>query len=235
MSSPNGVILWEGASLIDGAPIVVIATGLANKSDNVKTGAMVQTWIIRSDIAPTTAAHTGDDRSVCGDCPLRGTIVNGRNVGRKCYVTLFQAPRSVYDGFTRGIYPHVTIAEARELLAGKRVRLGSYGNPSAAPLPMWRKVTAKAAGRTGYIHNWQSAARGWRDLVMASVDASDAGAAQALGYRTFRVRATGDSLAPREISCPASKEAGFKTNCASCLACGGTTARARVNIAILMH
>ena len=232
---PNGVILWEGASLIDGAPIVVIATGLASKSDNVKTGAMIQTWIIRSDIAPTAAAHTGDDRSVCGDCPLRGTIVNGRNVGRKCYVTLFQAPRSVHDGYTRGIYPRVSPSEARKLLAGKRIRLGSYGNPSAAPLPMWRKVTSLAAGRTGYIHNWRSAARGWRELVMASVDASDANDAQAMGYRTFRVRSAGDDLAPREISCPASKEAGFKTNCASCLACGGTTAKARVNIAIAMH
>lgn len=231
----NGVILWEGASLIDGAPIVVIATGLANKSDNVKTGAMIQTWILRADIKPTEAVHTGADASVCGACPLRGTIVDGRNVGRKCYVTLFQAPRSVYDGYVRGIYPKVTPAQARKLFQGKRVRLGSYGNPSAAPLPMWRKVTELAAGHSGYIHNWQSAAIGWRDLVMASVDDNDAAAAQAKGYRTFRVRAAGDNLMPREISCPASKEAGFKTNCAACLACGGLSAKAKVNIAIVMH
>ena len=35
---PNGVILWEGASLIDGAPIVVIATGTRKASSNVKIG-----------------------------------------------------------------------------------------------------------------------------------------------------------------------------------------------------
>jgi hypothetical protein len=43
--NPNGVILWEGASAIDGAPIVVIATGLKRGSRNGKTGAQVQTFI----------------------------------------------------------------------------------------------------------------------------------------------------------------------------------------------
>ena len=233
--STNGVILYEGPSLIDGQPIVVIATGLASRSDNTKTGAMIQTWIIRSDVAPIDAIHTGQDSSVCGSCPLRGELVNGRNVNRSCYVTIWQAPRSVYDGYTRGIYSKVTPKQAQALFEGKRVRLGSYGNPSAAPLPMWRVATRLAAGRTGYIHNWQSAPRGWSDLVMASVDASDAAAAQAKGYRTFRVRTAAEALQAREIACPASAEAGKKTNCAACLACGGNGARAKVNIAIVAH
>jgi hypothetical protein len=40
-----GVILWQGASLIDGAPIVHVATAFAG-SDNDKTGVMVQTFIL---------------------------------------------------------------------------------------------------------------------------------------------------------------------------------------------
>jgi hypothetical protein len=236
MSGPNGVVLWEGASLIDGAPIVVIATGIEDASTNGKTGPMVQTWILRSDIAPGRAIHTGDDASVCGACPHRGTIVDGVNVGRTCYVTIWQAPRNVYESFHRGIYPRVTIAEATVLLSGKRVRLGAYGNPSAAPLPMWRKVTRLAYGRTGYIHNWRNAARGWRDLVMASVEnAAEALEAQAMGYRTFRVRGKGEALATREVACPASKEAGYKTSCFDCMACGGLAAKAKVNIAIVVH
>jgi len=39
----RGVILYEGASQIDGAPIVVIANRITTASDNAKTGAMVQT------------------------------------------------------------------------------------------------------------------------------------------------------------------------------------------------
>ena len=64
----RGVILYDGASMLDGEPIVVIAT---LETSNRKTGEMVQTWIIRSDIAPTDAAKSGDDKSICGACPHR--------------------------------------------------------------------------------------------------------------------------------------------------------------------
>ena len=56
----NGYILWEGASLIDGAPIVVIATGFASRSTNRKTGGMVQTYILRRDIDPVSAVQSGE-------------------------------------------------------------------------------------------------------------------------------------------------------------------------------
>ena len=57
--APNGYILYQGPSNIDGKPIVVIATGFANKSANGKTGDMIQTWIIREDIAPNVLSETG--------------------------------------------------------------------------------------------------------------------------------------------------------------------------------
>jgi hypothetical protein len=232
----NAVIMYEGPSLIDGAPIVVIATNLANKSDNTKTGDMVQTWIMRSDVAPHDAIHSGADASVCGDCPLRGTIANGRNVNRACYVSTWQAPRSVYDAYRRGIYNRATPQQIAELFAGRRIRLGAYGNPSAAPYSIWQTALAKAAAHTGYIHNWRTAPREWTRLVMASVETpADAAIAAALGYRTFRVRRAGEELAPKEIVCPASKEAGYKTTCALCKACGGTSSKARANVAILAH
>ena len=41
---PKGYIIYEGASLIDGKPIVEIAI-LSSK--NVKTGNMIQTYILR--------------------------------------------------------------------------------------------------------------------------------------------------------------------------------------------
>ena len=52
----NGVVLYDGPSLIDGAPIVAIATGLIWPSLNRKTGDMVHVWIMRADLPPVEAA-----------------------------------------------------------------------------------------------------------------------------------------------------------------------------------
>lgn len=67
----NSIIVYDGPSIIDGKPIVVILTGLADSSANGKTGNLVQSFIIRSDVEPHTALKTGDDVSVCGLCPHR--------------------------------------------------------------------------------------------------------------------------------------------------------------------
>ena len=72
--APNGYILYRGPSAIDGKPIMVIATGFANKSSNGKTGDMIQTWIIREDIAPNEAIKSGEDESICGQCIHRPAI-----------------------------------------------------------------------------------------------------------------------------------------------------------------
>ena len=53
----NGVILYEGPSLLDGEPIVAILTGLRSSSCNRKTGAMLQTWIMRADVSPAEAGE----------------------------------------------------------------------------------------------------------------------------------------------------------------------------------
>ena len=94
----TGVILYEGPSAIDGAPIVVIACRIVTKSRNEKTGAMVQTFIIRSDMHPAEAIKTGADRSICGDCVHRPANKN------TCYVDLGKSVRSVFDAYKRGRY-----------------------------------------------------------------------------------------------------------------------------------
>lgn len=65
----TGVVFYEGPSRIDGAPIIGIATfGTSNE----KTGNLVQTWILRSDVHPIDAINSGEDASICGSCPLLG-------------------------------------------------------------------------------------------------------------------------------------------------------------------
>lgn len=231
---PNGVVLYRGPSQLDGAPIVVIATGTARSSRNAKTGGEIQTWIIREDISPIDAVKSGADVSICGDCKHRG---NGDGTNRSCYVTVFQAPLVVWKAYRKGLYPRVPLAELAHMLQGRVVRFGSYGDPAAAPIGIWSVLSRMVDGRvTGYTHQWRNASAELARFTMASCDnAAERDQAKANGWRTFRVMTPDEQLGAREISCPASKEAGAKTHCAECKACGGLDAKAKVDIAIVVH
>ena len=230
-----GVVLYRGPSMIDGAPIVVIANRITTASGNAKTGAMVQTFIIRSDVAPIEALKTGADASICGNCVHRPA-----NKG-SCYVNVGRSVASVYGAYTRGRYalPSVDYDPAilPDLFAGLVVRLGTYGDPAAAPFQTWRAATLHAAGITGYSHQWREAKfQVFRLLCMASADSEpEAREAQAMGWRTFRVKEASAPKLAREVTCPASKEAGAKTSCEDCRACGGTSSKARAGIVINAH
>jgi hypothetical protein len=235
-NEPRGFVFYRGPSMLDGAPIIAILTGTGKASRNEKTGALLQTWIIREDVAPTDAIHSGADVSVCGDCPHRGRVVDGRNVGRSCYVTVFHAPLNVFKSYHRGIYPTVDPETARDMVAGRMVRLGSYGDPAAVPFEVWQTMLANVQAKTGYTHQWRACDPRFAQYTMASCDTqADHDEAKAKGWRTFRVRTADEALNAREIVCPASSEAGKKTTCAACRACGGHTAKARVDVAIVAH
>lgn len=247
MKQSNGLIIYRGPSMLDGSPILVVATGLASGSVNTKTGALVQTWILRDDVSPIDAAHSGADSAICGSCPHRGEVVEGRNVSRSCYVNLGQAPLNVWrtahrvplaNGKARAGYPVASPETLAAHFDGRLVRLGSYGDPAAVPVWVWQAVMSKADGGTGYTHQWKDAAPELAQWCMASCDSQvDRVFAGFLGYRTFRVtRADARTdKAEREVVCPASKEAGTLTNCAACKACGGTSAKAKADIVITVH
>ena len=227
----NGVILYQGPSNLDNQPIVVIATGLKTKSSNAKTGAMVQTYILRSDIPPTEAIQTGEDKSICGACPHRGAVKDGKNYGRTCYVNVGQGPRAVYDAYTRNLYPTATKEQAAALLKDRYVRIGTYGDPMAAPAQVWLGFIRVVAGWTAYTHQWDNAVlnscpaviKAFQAICMASVDSeAEMYEAHARGWRTFRVGLMHDTQVRKtEALCPASAEAGRKLQCAQCLACSG--------------
>lgn len=226
----SGYVIYDGPSMIDGERIVAIVTGLTG-SRNTKTGKMVQTYIIRPDMSPLEAVRKGKDVSICGTCVHRG---DGTGEGRSCYVTLIHGPRVVYDAYSRGIYPAATPADVADVVAGRMVRLGTYGDPAAVPLAVWQALVSKAAGHTGYTHRWRHVDRAWSALVMASADGEgDAYDAWLMGYRTFRVGAA--PIKGAEINCPASKEAGERTQCITCRLCMGTTSRSPVSIQIAPH
>lgn len=223
-----GFIAYEGPSEIDGAPIVVIINRIDQDSENEKTGALVQSFIIRSDVAPTDALKTGQDESICGDCEHRPLLAR-TNGKAPCYVNVGRSVLSVFNAYKRGRYTKADPATIARALAGKKVRLGTYGDPAAAPVEMWTQIT-RYADRRGYTHQWNRPgfdAAAWAPLVMASADTIDQAAhANLLGMRVFRV-SIGVDKQPGETICPASAEGGKKSTCAKCTLCAGTSIQAR--------
>ncbi len=237
--NPNGVVLYEGPSMLDGAPIVVIASGLRADSDNGKTGAMIQTFIMRQDVNPVDALKTGEDASVCGSCIHRPLLADQTGDPR-CYVVVFQAPRSVWDCWKRGGYRHATEAD-RIMLSGRSFRFGTYGDPMAVPLAAWPVAPGR---RTGYSHQWEDDScqtSEYKKLLMASVDSgSEYMRARANGWRSFRVESNPyNPMMPGEVVCPASEEGGKRATCDTCGLCSGNRweGRGRVpaSVRILDH
>ena len=124
----SAIVVYRGPSAIDGSPIVAILSGLVEPSDNSKTGPMAQLWILPADVAPHEAQRTGEDRSVCGACPMRPSIAPKGSP--RCYVKTFQGPLSTWKA---NHAEPVDLAGAVAALRGKALRLGAYGDPAAIP------------------------------------------------------------------------------------------------------
>ncbi len=238
---PLGLVIYNGPSQIDGKPIVAIVTGISRPSQNAKTGPMLQTWILAARVNPVQAINTGYDKTVCGDCPLRGTVSREgtrlRNRGRGCYVEVKNAPNQVWRSWKAGSYETYDRATHSRHFRGRKLRLGAYGDPAAVPYHIWSELVELADGHTGYTHQHKERRfRRFRKLVMASVETLEAAQdAACRGWRTFRSSLLGD-IAPGEIVCPASEEAGYTRTCATCGACDGAGANpGKVSVTILAH
>jgi hypothetical protein len=219
-----GAILYQGPSLFDGKPIVVIAVW---QSQNSKTGDMLQTYILRSDIDPREANKYGEDESICGNCRHRGTPtfdpLKKLAEKRTCYVNMGQGVLIVFEAFIAGKYP---VASPRTVGRKRKVRIGTYGDGAAAPRYVWDELLSEADGHTAYSHNGGDPA-----IYMVSVDTlAEAKAAWASKHRTFRVIPIGAAPEPEETMCPSLKG----VHCEDCLLCGGEHATAK-SIAIPVH
>jgi len=222
MSKHRGYIMWQGASVLDGAPIAIIAT---MATSNAKTGDMVQTWIIRTDMNPVEASKVGKDVAICGSCPHRHY-----NKGA-CYVNIGQAPNAVYKGYVKGIYPAFDASLHGGHFSHRKIRLGAYGDPAAVPFEEMAKIAYLGIGHTGYTHqaNHKNFDDRFMSICMVSADTPrQALKFQSKGAKTFRVAMVGDALFPSEIECLADSKG---IQCIDCGLCDGATK----NIAITVH
>jgi hypothetical protein len=217
----SGHVLYEGPSMLDGSPIVAIAT---DNSTNEKTGDMLQVWILQRDIEPHTAIkEKGGDSGICGICPQRQ--------GAGCYVLPHQAPLSIFRAYKRRAYPLADHAIA-SVGRNRFVRLGAYGDPAALPPYVCAELISQAIGHTGYTH--QLAHPRYDDslssMVMISADTpAIARKAHALGLRTFRPTHDVNARLPGEIVCP-NEETGIQ--CRDCLLCDGKAGKPSVVVTI---
>jgi len=210
------MILYEGDSLIDSQPIVVIAT----EDENPKTGRMLCTWILRQDRPPSEAAYDGSDRAICGDCKFRAVAdaftedddaKSETASTRTCYVRLTSetadeamSPDDVWTAWHESermgpqspkdwkceTYP--VAGGGEEGLWGYSgklpVRIGSFGDPAAVPISVWSVLLEDSVGHTGFTHMWRTCNQMLRLWCMASVDTpEERDEAQKMGWRTFLV------------------------------------------------
>ena len=234
---PLGIILWKGKSLIDNERIMVVATGIFETTANRKTGAMIQTYILRRDIDPMFARRLGEDKSICGDCKHRENST--------CYVNLCHGPLPIFRSYHDDNYKNYEDGDI-EYFRGRDIRIGSYGDPAAVPFEIWENICSVVKGFTGYTHQWKNCDQRLKRYCMASVDSIknyyiEYKKAKSMGWRTFRVYGsdTGeniyDTLQENEFVCPASKEAGVKTDCQHCNSCSGTSKDTKKCPVIMFH
>ena len=204
----NGFVIHEDESR------VVIATGFSTKSDNRKTGDMIQIWILVKLVDPVQAIKEGLDRLICGSCVHRG---DGTGGGRSCYVNVGQAPLGIWRAWRAGKYPTL---QFMDIFAGRKVRFGAYGDPTHIPLSLALAIAGVASGHTGYTHQWRKPSlQGWKTLLMASVDTTaELLIARSMGWSTFRVSPDMDHRT-FETLCASERNG---TPCSVCLGCPGS-------------
>ncbi len=233
-----GVVLWEGPSKVDGAPISVILTGPAG---NGKTGPMTQVYILRKDDAPTDALVSGADRSICGDCFLRPQTTGGKDSGRTCYVQVYPYVLRVWQSYQAGRYIPLDDIDGPKWawLDGSDVRFGAYGDPGVVPTDLWGQMFDRKLGKwTGYVNQWRDK---WMDhelsrWFMASVIKPDEMEhANDLGYRYYRILAPHENRVKGELHCPhdlhwnprSKRRRAHKIRCIDCGLCDGRGNRSR--------
>ena len=123
-------------------------------------------------------------------------------------------------------------------------------------MQVWDEVCGLSRKHTGYTHLWDSKKISpnyldkLKQYCMASCDTvAEQKKASSMGWRTFRIRLPENNntvsksknlmkqtvVLDDEFVCPASQEAGRKTDCAHCGGCDGLGSKQTKNVCIIIH
>lgn len=179
------------------------------------------------------------DAAVCFDCPF--AYSNGAELSA-CYThkgMQYMGFKSMLRSITKVTdwdnIPKLTTEIEREILkacSGKYIRFGTYGEPSLLPIDLTRTICSLAKSWTGYTHQHHRKQE-FSPYFMASTHTIEQERTAALNlWRSF---VASPSAIEGLISCPASAEAGFKSNCSKCGLCSGTEGKGNKSVVILEH
>jgi len=197
----NTYCIYDGPSQLLWAktqPIIVCMSNCQTNNDdwNIKTGDMLQTYIIMRNIHPQDAIDSGQDVCICGNCKHMKTWKKDPRTGkykrvRTCYVNIGKGTTAVWESFQRGNVPVVSsiVGATIAWVSGKELRIGSYGDPVAAPFPIWNDMLRYSHGHRGYTHQWRDPiAQPFKGIIQASCDTyADQAEASKAGWGTFTV------------------------------------------------
>jgi hypothetical protein len=177
------------------------------------------------------------DADVCFDCPF--AYSNGAKLSA-CYTHKGMQ----YLGFKsmlRGIaartswdaIPEINADIERDILqlcSGRFVRFGTYGEPSLLPIELTRTICAVAKNHTGYTHQHNKRPE-FAPYFMASTHSEIEAAALPM-WRSF---ISAENNINSAVSCPASAEMNYISNCSKCGLCSGTAGKGNKSVNILLH
>ena len=178
------------------------------------------------------------DGAVCMDCPF--AVSNGAKLSA-CYthkmmqysgfLSMLRSIKCEWDEIPELSETQSAIAVG--MCAGRYVRFGTYGEPSLLPMDLVKRMTNVSKSWTGYTHQWKKVDPQYANYFMASTHTEDEERiASLIGYRSF---VASPIPITQFISCPASEEMGFKSNCSKCGLCSGTMGKGTKSVIILEH
>ena len=257
----NSLLIYDGPNVQDTAPIIVIASGVNQKSINGKTRDMAQVFIMYRDEAPTEAVKSGNDEAVCGECFLRPIIAKQlKELGESsipCYVDKYRGPGSAWESWSMGNIASATPREASAIISSLKtcdcdanhnrancpnpgkplgIRLGAYGDPASVPPWVWRDLLSMLSSKlTSYTHQWEDHPD-LADYAMASIDPItwpdvDSALDRAHSLGFRTYRVLAIGEEPRADEMVC-PEASGRTNCNRCGLCAGNQRPATPNIVI---
>lgn len=218
----GSICVWQGPSLFDGKPIQVVLSSFDKDSENDKTGAMIQIYILPIDETPYQVFKSKAP-TVCGDCKYNGggCYVRWSNIGH------------ISKSARRNIG---TLDLGQSLCAGLRIRVGAAGDPAAVPTYVWETLLKDADGFTGYTHSWKDCDPRLKDYFMASVDSSyENSVARIQKWKTFYVVESIEESPEDSIRCLAAKikNNGLHYQCVDCMKCTGNNKATQTIVEVL--
>ena len=227
----------------EGDNIFVIRKGKTKNKKISDGSALVQTytfssgqwWLANSNKKFSMTDFFKLDGSNCMDCPYSGNQGEGGCYTHKFnqYMGFLSILRSIKDTQLTPFNQRKYI-KAVEMCRDSYVRFGTYGEPSLLPVRLVDYMANASKSWTGYTHQWKKVwALPYSKYFMASThNKEETYKAKQKNYRSFIASTTGTEDA---VTCPASAEAGYKSNCASCGLCSGTLGKGIKDIKILEH